>query len=91
MTFSSKHLGSLALAAAMASSIAIAGCSSNRYYRAQDPYYHDSHVFNNGEVVYYQQWEGERHLEHREFQTRTPEEQHAYFDWRHSHHDNDRH
>ena len=36
-------------------------------------------------IVYYQNWEGETHREHRDFRRRNSEEQKEYWDWRHKH------
>ena len=86
-----RRITSTLLAATFGLALLISGCSSDRhYYRVQDPYYHDYHVFTPTENGYYVQWEGERHYDHREFRDRRPEEQQDYFKWRHDH-DHDRH
>jgi hypothetical protein len=72
----------LALALSLASPVVLTGCAAR--VRVYDPYYHDYHDWN-GEVVYYNQWEHDTHREHMEFNKRSAEDQHAYWDWRHSH------
>jgi len=80
--------GVLALGAALLSS---AGCGGPHYYRAYDPYYGDYHRWDAHEDVYYHQWEGDTHRDHREFRDRKADEQKEYYTWRHSHHDDDHH
>ena len=88
----SRLVGSLVLAAAMASSVLGAACGGHHYYRVYDPYYSDYHVWNGQEVVYYQQWSRENHRdEHRDFRKLPPGEQKEYWNWRHSHGDHDHH
>jgi hypothetical protein len=64
------------------------GCATHRVY---DPYYHDYHQWNQPEQVYYQQWEGETHRDHRDLNQRAADEQKEYWTWRHNHPDADRH
>jgi len=80
-------VSSLFLAAALMSSVLGTACE-HHHYRVYDPYYSDYHVWNDGEVVYYQQWSRETHHdEHRDFRKLPPEEQKQYWTWRHSHGD----
>jgi hypothetical protein len=82
---------SLLLATALASSLAGIACE-HHYYRVYDPYYTDYHVWNNDEVVYYNQWSAETHRDpHRDFRKLPPEEQKEYWTWRHNHGDHDHH
>jgi len=82
----------LALTAALSAPILLAGCETHAGYRTYDPYYNDYHVWNNGEVVYYNNWEHETHREHRDYRSRSADEQKQYWDWRHHHdHDHDHH
>jgi len=76
-------LKSLCLAASIALSILTVGCAEHRYY---DPYYHDYHTWNDGEVEYYHRWAVETHRDpHRDFHHLSREEQKQYWEWRHSH------
>jgi hypothetical protein len=91
MAFKSRALSSLCLAAALACSVGTA-CVHHHYYRVYDPYYSDYHVWGPDEVTYYHTWARENHYdEHRDFRTLPPEQQKAYWTWRHSHGDNDKH
>jgi hypothetical protein len=90
MHIKSRFVGSLFLAAALASSVLGTACA--HHYRVYDPYYSDYHVWNGGEVVFYQQWAREHHYdEHADFRKLPPERQKEYWDWRHSHGDHDHH
>lgn len=83
-------IGVIALAAAMM----FTACSSHRYYRANDPYYHDTHRWDDREAGYYAQWERDTHRDHREYRDRKEDEQKEYWTWRHQHnndHDQDHH
>ena len=77
-----KSLATILLAAAIGAPVLVTGCAAR--VRIYDPYYHDYHDWN-GEVVYYNQWEAETRREHRDFNNRSADEQHAYWDWRHNH------
>jgi hypothetical protein len=79
LSFSAIALG---LSAAFIS-LASLGCGGPRYARTYDPEYHDYHVWNNGEVVYYNRWETETHRDHREFRDRDDREKNEYWNWRH--------
>ena len=84
----SRFLSSCFLAAVLAFSVLGTACEHHHAYRVYDPYYTDYHVWNNDEVVYYQQWSRENHRdEHRDFRKLPPEEQKEYWTWRHSHGD----
>lgn len=62
----------------------------HHYYRAYDPYYTDYHDWNADEVHYYHQWADETHHDrNRDFRRLRPEEQKAYWTWRHNHGDRD--
>jgi hypothetical protein len=81
-------VGQLCLAAAMALAALGLGCGGHHYYRVYDPYYTDYHVWNNDEVVYYNQWSTETHRDsHRDFRKIPPGEQKEYWTWRHNHGD----
>jgi hypothetical protein len=86
MRFFKQYLISFVMITALASPAMIAGCSGHAEYRVYDPYYHDYHVWNNDEVVYYQRWEHDTHRDHRDFRKRSPDEQKEYWTWRHSQH-----
>ena len=79
-----KYSSSSLLAVVLAVPLLVAGCATHvRYY---DAGYGDYHTWNNGEVVYYNNWEHETHREHREFKQRNEAEQKEYWAWRHNHH-----
>jgi len=59
----------------------LTGCA----VRVYDPDHRDYHYWNRGEVVYYNQWVAENHRPNVEFRTLGPEDQRAYWNWRHSH------
>jgi hypothetical protein len=48
-------------------------------------HYHDQ--WSDSEVVYYNRWEAETHRPHIEYAQRNAADQHAYWEWRHSHQD----
>ena len=79
----------LFLSAALACGALGTACA-HHYYRVYDPYYSDYHVWDNDEVVYYQQWAREYHRDpHRDFRKLPPAEQKEYWTWRHGHGDRD--
>ncbi|HEX3892443.1 MAG TPA: hypothetical protein VHW46_07715 [Terracidiphilus sp.] len=80
-----RHFTPLAFAAALALPIVLSGCTVHAGY-AEDPYYHDRHVWS-GEVGYYNQWEHDTHRNHEDFKKRNDPDKKAYWDWRHSHDD----
>ncbi|HUO26363.1 MAG TPA: hypothetical protein VMU61_11910 [Candidatus Aquilonibacter sp.] len=89
----SRFLTSLLLGTALSASVMGTACA-HHYYRVYDPYYHDYHVWNNDEVVYYHQWAVETHHDpDRDFRRLPADEQRQYWDWRHHHgdHDHDHH
>lgn len=92
MRFLKHYLVSFALITALVAPVVIAGCAARveTGYRVYDPYYGDYHVWDNSEVVYYQQWEKETHRRHEDFRKRDQEEQREYWEWRHNH-NRDRH
>jgi hypothetical protein len=75
---------SLRMCAAFVVLAGIAGCGGHGYYRTYDPDYHDYHVWNNNEVVYYNRWETETHRDHKEFQDRDDKDKNEYWNWRHN-------
>jgi hypothetical protein len=80
-----RILGTLLLAAALISPVAITGCAARASYRVYDPYYEDYHVWDGHENGFYLRWESETHRDHRDFDKRDKNEQKEYWDWRHSH------
>jgi hypothetical protein len=88
-----RTLSILALTTALSAPILIGGCGGGGY-RTYDPYYNDYHVWNNDEVVYYNNWEHDTHRNHVDYRKRKPDEQKEYWNYRHSHdnnHNNDHH
>jgi len=88
MRFFKQRLVSLAMITALASMVAIAGCAARveTGYRVYDPGYHDYHVWDSNEVVYYQRWETDTHRQHKDFRKRNRDEQQQYWNWRHNQH-----
>jgi len=75
--------GKLVLAGAMFASIVGLGCSARvRYY---DVDHRDYHYWNGHEVVVYRSYWGSRNEPYREYSSLNPEEQRAYWNWRHEH------
>jgi hypothetical protein len=73
--------------AALLAAFLVAGCEHG--YRVYDVQYGDYHRWNNGEVVYYHQWANENHYDaNRDFRHIPPEQQKAYWNWRHSNNPN---
>jgi hypothetical protein len=86
-----RLLSSLFLASALITPALTTGCAEH-HYRVYDPEHNDYHSWNHNEGVYYQQWEGENHYDHRDFKKREKNQQKQYWNWRHQHeHDNDKH
>jgi hypothetical protein len=84
-----RYLAPLLLMAVMTVPTIITGCSArvSTGYRVYDPGYSDYHEWNNGEVVYYNRWEGETHRAHvKDFRKRPVAEQNEYWAWRHNQH-----
>jgi hypothetical protein len=81
-----RTLSMFALTVALSAPILIGGCSGGGYYRSYDPYYNDYHVWNNGEVVYYNRWEHDTHRDHVDFRKRKADDQKEYWNWRHNQH-----
>jgi len=88
MRFFKQRLVSLAMITALASMVVIAGCAARveTGYRVYDPGYHDYHVWDSNEVVYYQRWETDTHRQHKDFRKRNRDEQQQYWNWRHNQH-----
>ena len=77
-----QHFISFVMITALVAPALVAGCATRVY----DPYYHDYHTWNDGEVVYYHRWENETHRHDEDFRKRNKDEQKEYWDWRHSQH-----
>jgi type III secretory pathway component EscR len=60
---------------------------SNRY---EDKAHHDSHEWNDRESQEYRRYLQEHHKKEHEFSNASKREQNDYWNWRHSHPDNDR-
>jgi len=82
-----KNTGLFLSGLILAGSFALAGCAARVQtgYRVYDVDHDDYHVWSNDEVVYYSRWENETHRKHRDYNRRSREEQHEYWQWRHSH------
>jgi hypothetical protein len=66
-------------AAALASSMT--GCGGNRV--VYDPYGQDYHRWDPDEDRYYRRWEVTTNRNHMDFDRRSDDDRHAYWDWRH--------
>jgi hypothetical protein len=86
------NLGSLILAAALASPLVTTGCATHAY-RVYDPYDNDYQRWDHHEDVYYQQWVVETHRDRdrdRDYRHLDRDSQRQYWQWRHNHGDHDR-
>lgn len=72
----------LVVASLLTAPVALTACAGHRVY---DPYHGDYHRWSRGEDGYYRRWEGETGRAHVDINQRPAQEQHAYFDWRHTH------
>ena len=52
-------------------------------YFVFDPYAHDYYRWDRDEDRIYQRWEIETRRSHTDFSRRSPDDQHAYWSWRH--------
>ena len=59
--------------------------------RIYDPAYRDYHQWNSDEDVIYHGWWIERREPYREFRSLDPEQQEAYWKWRHKRHEHEEH
>jgi hypothetical protein len=64
----------------------LSACSARVGYRVYDPGYNDYHVWDNGEVGYYNNWVVETHRPNRDFRKLNKADQNEYWKWRHDHH-----
>lgn len=84
-----RYLSSLLLAGTLLSPVITSGCGGTVAvgYRARDPYYHDYHRWDDGEVRFYNQWTVETHRPAgRDYRRLKRNEQRDYWNWRHNHH-----
>jgi hypothetical protein len=88
MRFPFRNLTSIALSAALASAMLLAGCSAHLStgYRVHDGYHNDDHAWDDTEMGYYGRWENETHRHHEDFRRRSADEQREYWNWRHNLH-----
>jgi hypothetical protein len=63
------------------------GCSGE--VRIRDEYHGDWHTWNNNEDRAYRRYLSEKHEDYRDFNRLNHDEQGDYWNWRHSHSDND--
>ena len=85
-----RYFGLMFLSVAMlVIPVVILGCATR--VRVYDEEHRDYHAWNHGEVMYYQRWEAESHRDHKDFNHRTEAEKKEYWNWRHTHGDNDHH
>jgi hypothetical protein len=88
MRFFPRHVISIVLAAAFASPVIMTGCAARitTGYRVHDSYRNDDHVWDANEEGFYARWEGETHRQHKDFRSRSADEQKEYWTWRHDQH-----
>lgn len=61
-------------------------CAARVSYRTYDRGYNDYHVWDDYERGYYNQWVVETHRPNRDFRKLSPDDQKAYWNWRHTNH-----
>jgi hypothetical protein len=91
MLRASRYLGSLVLAAAIATPLFTTGCGESHPYRAYDPYDHQYHQWGPEEQGYYSQWALSVHIDNRPYKKLHRDQQHQYWQWRQSHGDHHDH
>jgi hypothetical protein len=74
------HGLALILSLAGLASVATVGC-----YAHHHDYDQVTVRWSAGEEPYYERWENETHRDHKDWQQRNSDEQHDYWEWRHSH------
>lgn len=62
----------------------LSGCAAHAEFRVYDPYYADYHVWGADEAVYYNRWIAASHHPYVEYRKLKPDEQRAYWSWRHA-------
>ncbi|MGH9454400.1 MAG: hypothetical protein ACRD2O_10585 [Terriglobia bacterium] len=89
MRLRNRFLSAVLAAGALLAPVMITGCAAQVGvgYRVYDPYYHDYHVWHDGETVYYNQWLHENHRKYRDFRKLNHDDQRQYWTWRHGHPD----
>jgi len=74
----------------MITMLCLAACATGGY-RYYDADHGDYHRWNETEVTFYTQWEGDTRRPHRDFDRRSDDERREYWAWRHEHeHEHDR-
>lgn len=80
-------LGMFFLGFALLAPMANIGCSGE--VRIRDEYHGDWHTWNGNEDRAYRRYLSEKHEDYRDFHKLNRDEQGDYWNWRHSHSDND--
>ena len=80
MRLSHRMIAPILFAAVLSPSVT--GCLG--YTEVYDPFWHDYHRWSPGENRRYRQWEQGSNRAHLDFPDRTPGDQLAYWNWRHS-------
>jgi hypothetical protein len=78
---------SLLMALILFLQVLLGRCAAHNTYRDYDDDSHGHHAWDDREQAYYLEWERESHREHRDFQSRSSEEQNEYWQWRQKHRD----
>jgi len=91
MKFMRKSASTLLLLAAISTPVIVGGCAEHASVRYYDADYGDYHTWNNGEEVYYRQWITVNNRPYVKYQKLPPDDQRAYWHWRHEHPDHDHH
>jgi Ni/Co efflux regulator RcnB len=87
-----RFLNAALLSATLVGTIAVAPTAMFADDRDHDRVYHDrdhndDHHWNNHEDRAYRMWAKENHRKYRDFNRLRPEDQQAYWGWRHDHSD----
>jgi hypothetical protein len=81
-----RYLTTILLGAALAGPIAMVPLhAADRVYHDRD--HNDDHHWNNHEDRAYRMWVKENHRHYNDFRRLRPEDQQAYWGWRHEHSD----
>jgi hypothetical protein len=89
MTRICRLLSSACFAAALLIPVANIGCAGR--VRIYDQYHSDYHRWDHNEDLAYRQYLGESHQPYRAYGKLNKDEQRDYWNWRHSHPDNESH
>lgn len=78
------NVRSFLITVALCLAAAASGCAVHAGVRVYDPYYRDYHVWDQGEIGYYNRWVGETHRPNVEYGKLNRGDQGEYWKWRHA-------